>query len=158
MEKAYFPIFTDISKKKILVVGGGSVAQRRVNTLLPFNSNITVIAPKITAGLILLGEEGKIRCLPKSYEQGDLEGADIVLAATDSPGLNHAVLKECREKEIEMGKSILVNVADDKRLCDFYFPSVIHKKDFTVAISSGGEAPDKVRALRKSLESTLEKS
>lgn len=158
MENAYFPIFTDISAKKILVVGGGNIAQRRVNTLLPFDAVITVIAPHITDHLARLEEEGKINCLHKSYESGDIAGADMVLAATDNPQLNRAIFKECREEERKKRKSILVNVADDKTLCDFYFPSVIHKDDFIVAISSGGEAPGRVKVLRKKLESMMERS
>lgn len=158
MENAYFPIFTDISAKNVLVVGGGNIAQRRVNTLLPFACVITVIAPHITEHLACLEEEGKINCLHKSYEQGDIADADMVLAATDNPQLNHAIFKECKEEERKKGKSILVNVADDKILCDFYFPSVIHQDNFIVAISSGGEAPGKVKALRKKLESMMERS
>lgn len=152
MGKSYFPLFTDISGKRILVVGGGSIATRRVNTLLPFEPFITVTAKKLTPRLELLKKEGKITCHQRGYIPEDLTDADMVLAATDDHELNRAIVKACKMLEKERDRPILVNAADDKNLCDFYFPSVIHKDDLVIAVSSGGEAPGRVKELRKKLE------
>ena len=121
MEKAYFPMFVDLSEKKIVIVGGGKIAARRAETLTLFASDITVIAP----------------------------------AATNNIELNHSIAGECRELERSGGRRILLSVADDRSLCDFYFPSVIQKDEIVIGINSGGSDPGKVKQFRKELEKKM---
>ncbi|TCS78340.1 precorrin-2 dehydrogenase/sirohydrochlorin ferrochelatase family protein [Muricomes intestini] len=156
MEKSYFPMFVDISEKKIVVVGGGRIAARRVDTLTYFAGNITVIAPEVTRQLLELNEDGRIYCMIREYEKGDIAGADMVLAATDDRQLNHSIADECRVLEREKGRRILFNTADDKDLCDFYFPSVITRDDIVIGINSGGRSPGKVKQVREKLEEKLD--
>lgn len=200
MEKKYFPIFIDLSGKKIVVIGGGVIATRRVKTLLEFVDDITVIAPQVTSELEQIEKEGKITWIPKAYmgkciaydvqplnnkilcnevhfpsesdicinEQAEnedckcsiyrLQDADIVIAATNSPTVNHQVREDCRFLEKSSGKSILVSVADDKNLCDFYFPSIVQKENVVVGINSGGESPKITKELRKKIEESLDTS
>lgn len=152
MDKAYFPLFVDISGMKVMVIGGGKVAARRVDTLIYFASNITVIAPEITESLAALNKTGRIRCVERRYKKGDVAGADMVLAATDDRQLNDSIAAECKALGQESGRKILFNAADDKNLCDFYFPSVVIKDDIVIGINSGGHNPGKVKQVREKLE------
>ena len=154
MEKAYFPLFVDLSEKNIVVVGGGTVAARRVETLLTFAGHITVIAPKLQAALVKLETEGKITCLHREYREGDINGAHLVLAATDDREVNRSVKEECRALGQKCGGHILFNAADDRSRCDFYFPAVVQKDEIVIGINSGGKNPGKVKEIRKQLEET----
>ena len=136
MERPYFPMFVDLTGKNVLVAGGGRIALRRVTTLLRFGAAIRVVAPQL--------------CVERRrYRKGDARGADLVLAATDSREVNRAVQAECRESGIP------VNVADDRNLCDFYFPSVVMTDDVVIGINSGGTDPGKVKGTRKLIEKAL---
>ncbi len=152
MEKPYFPMFVDISGKKVLVVGGGRIALRRVKTLLMFGPEILVTAPRLEEELIELERRGRIRICQREYCPEDICGADIVLAATDDRELNRNIWKICREQEIP------VNTADDKSLCDFYFPSVIMTEDVVIGINSGGTDPGKVKETRRRLTKYMNES
>lgn len=149
MKKAFFPMFVDISKKKIVVVGGGQVALRRVKTLLLFAEDILVVSPEMNEELCGLEREGKIRCLKREYRREDIQDADMVLAATNCHKVNSSIFRYCREQ------GILVNTADDKSKCDFYFPSVMQKGDVTIGMNSGGISPAAVRRVREEIENCL---
>ncbi len=155
ISKSYFPMFVDISGMKIVVIGGGKIAARRIRTLLEFASDITVIAPLVTESVGQLEAEEKIHCIHREYQIGDIQGADMVLAATDDKLLNERIVQDCREAEQKSGRKILVSVASDRSLCDFYFPSVIRQDDIVIGINSGGKDPGKVKAIRKRLEKIL---
>lgn len=145
MEKAYFPLFVDISEKSILVVGGGKIAARRANTLLAFAEKITVIAPALEEELELAVKQGRIKWIRRKWEESDIAGQDLVLAVTDDREVNDQIWKLCR------GPGILVNVADDKDKCDFFFPGIIRQDDVVIGISSGGKAPGLVKKIREKL-------
>ena len=144
----YFPKFIDISKWRILMVGGGKVAARRVESLTHFATDITVIAPEIEETLAQLKSEGKIRVLQRMFDETDLmeQEWNMVLAATDQPKLNEKIVLLCRERNIP------VNRADDKEMCDFFFPSIVEKDGVIIGINSGGEDPGKVKSMRKQIE------
>lgn len=149
MGRSYFPLFVDISEKKIIVAGGGRIAERRVRTLLSFADHITVIAPEISSGLLELWQNGLIRCLKREFQLADTNEADLVLAATDDRQLNYETGIHCRNKQI------LVNVADCKELCDFYFPGIIWNEDITIGITANGKNHRKVKEVRKKIEKAL---
>lgn len=148
MEQSYFPMFVNLKGKKILVIGGGKIAYRRVRTLLQFDPRIYVIAPEFTEAFHMMKEQN-VQIIQRPYQEGDEEDAQIVFLATDDHELNYKIWKLCKEKQI------LVNVADDKKLCDFYFPSVVMNEDVVVGINSGGDSPGKVKKVRKQVESLL---
>lgn len=152
MEKKYFPIFIDISEKKIVVIGGGVIATRRINTLLNFVEHITVIAPEITAQLHELTGQGKVSWLCSEYEIEQIADADIVIAATNQPEVNHQIKNDCIQIEKQTGHQILVSVIDAKELCDFYFPSIVQSEDIVIGINSGGMSPAKTKSVRKKIE------
>ncbi|KMZ55493.1 precorrin-2 dehydrogenase/sirohydrochlorin ferrochelatase family protein [Dorea sp. D27] len=153
MDKAYFPMFVDISDKEIVVVGGGSIAVRRVKTLLLFSDHITVIAPGLHESLLDLEARGRIACLHRAYREGDISKAHIVLAATDNKELNRSIGEECNVLGQAYGRKILFNTADDRTFCDFYFPAVVQSDDIVIGINSGGKNPAKVKEIRRRLES-----
>ena len=156
-EKKYFPIFIDISEKKIVVVGGGNIATRRVTTLTGFACHIKVVAPTITQELQQFVSEGKIVWEKGEYCAEQINTADIVLAATNRPEINHRVKEDCEKFIAETGRNIMVNIADDKMLCDFYFPSIIHEDEIVVGINSGGKNPGAVKKIREKIQRLLEK-
>lgn len=155
METTYFPIFMDISNMKILTVGGGRIAFRRVKTLLAFANDITVAAPEICPEMNELVQAGHIMWMENTYSADMLEGAGMVLAATDNHEVNRKIVADCRELEKKENRRILVNTADDKALCDFYFPSIVQKEEIVIGINSGGKNPGKVSRTRKQIEEIL---
>lgn len=155
MEKKYFPIFIDISEKKIVVIGGGEIATRRVNTLLLFAKQIEVVAPEVTKELHELFDKGEIIWRQSEYCREQIQTADIVLAATNQPMVNHRVKADCEQMNAEAGRNVLVNIADDKTMCDFYFPSIVDMGEIVVGINSGGNNPGLVKKTRKRIQELL---
>lgn len=149
MDRPYFPMFIDLTDKKILVAGGGTIALRRVRTLLKFGADIHVIALELCEELTQLEEEGKIKAEHREYRTGDIRGAQIVLAATDDHEVNRKIWEECRAADI------IVNVADDKELCDFYFPSVVMTDDTVIGLNCGGMDHAKVKETRIKIEKVV---
>lgn len=132
----YFPLFIDLEGKKIIVVGAGAVASRRICTLLEFGARITVLAPEASEKVKSLSGEGRLIWRKEAYRPGlpDLfDGAVLALAATDQREVNLAVGEECRELGIP------VNLADDKENCDFYFPGVALGGGIVAGITAEGK-------------------
>lgn len=132
-EYPYFPIFIDLSEKKILVIGAGKIARRRITVLCRFTPTLTVIAPDSLPEIEALAEEGTIRLLRKSYEEEDIEGADIVFAATNDHDVNDKIHNDCKKH------GIMVNVSTDRRKSDFYFPGIAAKGDIVVGVTASGK-------------------
>ena len=146
MERPYFPMFIDLTDRKIFVAGGGRIARRRIEALVKFGADIHVTAPRVCPKIALLAGEGKIETALREYRPSDLDGMDFAIAATDDREVNRAVYTECRKRGIP------VNVADDKTLCDFYFPALVLTDDVVIGIGSGGESPGKVKEVRQRIE------
>ena len=146
MERAYFPLFIDLTRKKILVAGGGAIALRRVRTLLRFGADIHVIAPELCEEMERLEKEKKITSKHREYRSSDIDGMQIVLAATDDRAVNRRIREDCQSA------GIMVNVADDRSLCDFYFPSVVMTDDAVIGISGDGSDHAGVKEMRRRIE------
>lgn len=155
MDKKYFPLFMDISEKKIVVIGGGVIATRRVNTLMQFTTRIEVVAPEVTLELEQLMEAGQIVWLCETYHPQQIAGADMVIAATNRPEVNHQVKKDCEALMKQEGRQIFVSVIDNRELCDFYFPSIVQSGETVIGINSGGAFPGETKKLRKRIEEAL---
>lgn len=145
---AYFPLYTDIRGFKILMVGGGNIALRRLKTLQMFHEHITVISPSVCKEIEDMALEGFVTWISRSYVPGDLKNFDMVLAATDDREVNHTVFLEARREKIP------VNISDCKEECSFYFPSVIKDGDIVIGVTSGGvdhkktkQTADRIRSL-----------
>ena len=132
----YFPLFIDLEKKKVTVIGAGTIASRRIRTLLNFGAQITVLAPEASEEVRGLAEEGKLVWRKGLYAPGLpglLEDAAFVLAATDSPETNQAVWQECR------AHGIPVNLSNDREKCDFYFPGIAAGGGIVAGITAEGK-------------------
>ena len=127
-----FPLFIDLTEKKVVVYGAGVIASRRVETLLAFTSSLTVFAPEASE----LVEEGYLVWKREAYQEGTIPAdAFMVLAATNDAWVNTQIWKECKEKQ----KHILVNVCSDRDLCDFQFPGIASRGDLVIGINAGGQ-------------------
>ncbi len=129
----YFPAFINLSDKKLVVIGAGRIASRRIRTLLQFTGSLTVIAPSVHPQIERLAQEGSVRLLCREYEAADLDGADMVFAATDDTKVNRRIWEICRKRKIP------VNVCDDREKCDFYFPGIARGKGVVIGVSASGQ-------------------
>ena len=151
----YFPFFMDIAGKNGVIVGGGKVAARKVEKLLAFQPNLTIIAPRIeeciraqkelawkdTVASLLLQE--------REFRMEDLSGADFVIAATDDEVLNGCISDYCKSKQIP------VNVVDDREKCSFFFPALVKDGSLTIGISTDGKSPVAASWVRKEISQML---
>lgn len=127
-----FPLFVSLENKKILVVGAGNIAARRIKALLPFEAEIVVVAPEIRKECRFCAEEKRIRVIHRKYQSQDLEEVYLVLACSDQEEVNEQVCEDAKKR------GILVNRCDKKEDCDFYFPGIALKGDVVAGISAGG--------------------
>ena len=139
----YYPAFLKLKSRKAVVVGGGKVAERKVSALLKAGAQVTVISPSLTPGLQKAVSGKKISYLPRLYRRGDLKGAFITIAATNSPETNRRVSKDAPG---------LVNVVDVPSECNFIAPSVVRRGPLLLAVSTSGTSPALAKTLRKELE------
>ena len=146
---AYYPVFIELRDRACLVIGGGREAQRKVEGLLAAEGKVTVIAPALTDDLKRLLAEGRIAWTEREYREGDVEGYEVVMVATDDGAVNAEVSAEGKRRRV------WVNAADDPANCDFILPAVIRKGSITVAASTGGGSPALARRLREELEAYL---
>lgn len=142
----YYPVFLKMTDRPCLVVGGGTVAERKVDALLRCAARVTVLSPGVTDRLRAWVEEGKIRHMQRPYRPGDLLGYQLAFVATDDVAVNAAVAEEGR------ARGVWVNAADDPVHCDFILPSVLTRGHLTVAVATGGSSPALSRAIREELE------
>jgi len=128
----YFPLFIDLKNRPCLIVGGGRIACRKAETLLPYGPRITLVAPEFCPELEALHA---VTLLRRPYVPSDTEGMALVIAATDDPVLNRSVSAVCQERNIP------VNAVDDRENCTFLFPCLVRQGELSVGISTGGASP-----------------
>lgn len=145
----YLPLFADLRRRPVLVVGGGDVAARKIQLLMRAGAQIRVAARALCPALTEIHRAGGLSWLGESFEPAMLDDVFLVIAATDDAALN-AQVSQCAEQ-----RHLLANVVDDQPYCSFIFPSIIDRAPIVVAISSGGTAPVLARILREKLESML---
>lgn len=143
----YFPFFMDIKEKMVVVIGGGTVALRKIEKLLPFETSIRVIAPEICEKISQISNVEKLQ---RCFRDSDIDGAFAVIGASDDTALNAHIAMLCRERNIP------VNIVDDPEKCTFYFPSLVKENDITIGISTSGTSPLFAKFLRKQIEDMLD--
>ena len=141
----YYPIFIDLQSQPCLVVGGGAIAERKVEALLHAHGHITVISLTFTAQLRSWAAEHKIRIHERAYHIGDIRGFRIVFAATSDEDLHRRLAEEAQSA------GILLNVVDRPALCSFIVPAVVSQGDLTLAISTAGASPAMAKKIRQDL-------
>jgi precorrin-2 dehydrogenase / sirohydrochlorin ferrochelatase len=145
----YYPIFLNVKAMKVVVIGGGLIALRKVRDLLKYGADVTVISPDICNGMMDLFKQGKIQVWKRKYQAGDLDDLRLAILAAGNKGVNNKVIKEAAEKKV------LLNIVDDPGLSHFIIPSVLHRGDISVAVSTGGKSPALARKIRTGLETCL---
>jgi siroheme synthase-like protein len=145
----YYPIYVNLEGQPCVVVGGGRIAEGKVEGLLAGGAKVTVISPDLTMPLYKHVIEHRIDYIKREYQPGDLSGYFIVICATDRNEINHQVWEEaCANKQ-------LVNVVDDTPRCNFIAPAILRKGDLTIAISTAGKAPALAVRLKERLQEEL---
>jgi precorrin-2 dehydrogenase/sirohydrochlorin ferrochelatase len=142
----YYPVYLDIKGRPCVVVGGGAVAERKVEGLIKAGAAVTVISPKITKKISRLVKKEGVEHLRRGYRAGDLGGYALVVCASSSKAINSAAYGEAA------GRNIPVNVVDDPKRCFFIIPSVVDRGGLVVAISTSGKVPLLARTFRVELE------
>lgn len=140
-----FPLFVDLQGKKCVIVGGGAIAARRAAVLRHFGGDVVVVAPE------WIGAAEGVRWLSRAYAPGDLAGACLVVAATDSRAVNRQVGEEAR------ALGVPVTVADCREECTFFFPAICQGGGVTAGLISqeGNDhrrAAQAAQAVRRALE------
>ncbi len=152
MTASLFPLFADLRNRTVLVVGGGAVAERKVEALLQAGALPQVGSLDLNEGLRRWLEEGRIRWRVGAFREEWLDEAWLVIAATDDSAVNRKIY------DAATARRILANVVDDAELCSFHSPAVVQRGLLQVAISSGGGAPMLARHVRRQLETLLDDS
>lgn len=138
-----YAISLNLEKQPCMVVGGGTVALRKVESLIAAGARVTVVSPQVVPEIEALEEVELVR---REFRARDLEGRFLVIGATDERAVNEAVAKAARQR------SMLVNIVDDPELCNFYVNSQVQRGDLTISISTGGASPALAKRIRKELE------
>lgn len=143
---ALYPLFLKLEGRKVLIVGGGSVAEQKIEGVLRSATDVTVIAPRITNRIQSWEKEGRLRNVAGEFCAGMARGYFLVIAATGFETVNREVYEEAR------ASGALVNAVDDPEYCNFYAPAVVSRGDFQIAISTGGASPALAQKVRRELE------
>jgi siroheme synthase-like protein len=142
-------VYLDLCGRRCVVVGGGDVAQGKVESLLEAGARVTVVSPVLTAALAALADTHEILHHPRSYRRGDLTGAVLAYVAVDD---------EHEQEEVAgnaAAAGVFLNVVDVPRLCTFIAPAVVRREPVAIAISTGGASPALAHRLREELEARV---
>jgi siroheme synthase-like protein len=145
----FYPLLVELEGRRVVVIGGGVVGERKIEGLLAARADVTVVSPDLTPALTALAQAGRIARIARPYRQGDLEGAALVFTALGDPQVTAAVADEARRR------NIWLNAADDPAHCSFILPAVVRRGPLTIAVASGGATPALTRALREHLDGAL---
>ena len=143
------PIFLDLRDCPAVVIGGGGVAERRIEALIEAGARVTVVSPDLTARIRRWAEAGRVRLEERAYQAGDLRGARVAYVAIGDPEANRAAREEAD------AEGVWLNIADEPALCDFLTPAVVRRGRLTVAISTDGISPALAGRLRERLQREL---
>lgn len=142
----YYPVYLQLRDQPCVVIGGGKIAEGKVDGLLDGDARVKLISPELTPHLQGLVTENKIEYIAREYQPGDLTGAFMVICATDKAEINRQVWEE------GSANRQLVNVVDDTPRCNFIAASILRKGDLTIAISTAGHAPVVAVRLKERLD------
>ncbi len=154
MRNSLYPIFLKLHQLHMLVVGAGEVGYEKMSFILKSSpdARITMVAPDISADVreLLASKDGhRVDIIQRPFEASDVDGKDLVIAATNIRALNHEVQRIAKEKKV------LVNVADTPDLCDFYLGSIVTRGPLKVGISTNGQSPTFAKRFRQFLEEAI---
>jgi len=142
----YYPVGLDILNRRCLVVGGGEVGQRKAERLLECGARVTVVGKKLTPVLKRLVRAGRVSHVAEDYGEAQLDGAFLVIGATDDRAVNDRIFRDARRR------GILANIVDDPERCDFILPALCRQGDLVITVATGGRSPALAKKLRRELE------
>jgi len=143
---SYYPVSLDLRNRPCFVIGGGNVAVRKVLRLIACGAQVTVVGRKLSDDMSAFVAEGRIRHIDADYHRSQIEGAFLVIGATDRDEVNGLISRDARDLHV------LVNIVDDPARCDFILPSVLNRGNLSIAVSTGGESPALAKKIRRELE------
>lgn len=136
-----FPMMVNIRDKKVVVIGGGKIAAKRIESLLRFQPNITVVSPVLEERLHAFVESGVIKYIARFFQISDVQGALLVIAATNDAAVNQLVKENSHPYQ-------LINIVDDPANSSFHFPAIYEKNEITIAVTTSGISPMLAKNLR----------
>jgi uroporphyrin-III C-methyltransferase/precorrin-2 dehydrogenase/sirohydrochlorin ferrochelatase len=145
----FFPIFLDIKQKRCLVVGGGNIAERKAASLLKSGADVVLVSPNLTQNLASWRDQARITHHQREFQESDLDGAHLIIAATNNPTVNQQIA------DLADAQKIPVNVVDQPERCSFILPSVIDRSPVVAAVSTSGSSPVLARLIRSRMESMI---
>ena len=145
----YYPVYLDLKGRDVLVVGGGSVAEGKALQLLEAGARVTVVSPQLTEALRAAADRGEITHLDGSFAEGDLNGAFLVIGATDDRKVNEKVAKAAGER------GMLCNVVDQPDLCNFITPALVTRGDLQISVSTGGGSPTLTQRVKREVAALI---
>lgn len=143
---AKYPIFLELGDRRVVLIGGGTVALRKAQALLAAGARLVVVAERINDMLAALCRDSDAELVKAPYSKSYLSGALLAVAATNNHQLNKQIYQDCQELEV------LCNVVDVPELCDFYVPAVVKRGNLQIAVSTEGQCPAYAGHIRKKLE------
>jgi precorrin-2 dehydrogenase / sirohydrochlorin ferrochelatase len=143
---ALFPMFVKLQGRNCLVVGGGAIAESKVQSLLAAGGTVRLVAPQVTLALAEYARLQRIAWTARAFETADLDGVFLVIAATSDDKVNELIFREADRS------NILCNAVDQPPRCHFYFPAVVRRGALQIAISTAGLSPALAQRIRKELE------
>ena len=146
---SYYPIMIDLEGKKVLVIGGGKVATRKVETFLEYGAEVRVVSKDLEPELRNHVENGDVRYSAREFHEDDLADIYLIITATNNKNLNHEISIMAREK------GILVNAVDQPTDCSFIVPSILKRGDLIIAVSTSGKSPALAKKVKKNYPKDL---
>lgn len=144
----YYPVYLNLKGRRCVIVGGGTVAEGKIARLLDSGADIRVVSPDATAGIRQFADDGAVHWEQRRYQEGDLDGAFIAIAATNVREVNRRIFEEAEQR------GVMLNAVDDPPNCSFIAPSIVQRGPVTLAISTSGVSPALARKLRESLQTS----
>ncbi|RXJ68931.1 siroheme synthase [Halarcobacter ebronensis] len=148
----YLPIFYSVKNKNILIVGAGKIALKRLETVLNFCKDVTIISPLTDEKIDILIVQNSLNYIKREYKKGDIEDFDIVIVAANDISLQKSIYKECKNK------NILFNCVDILELNDFIFPAIIKEESLTMAFTTNGASASFTKRFKNYIKSKLPKN
>ncbi len=146
---SYYPLFVDLRNKKVVIVGGGGVAERKIQGLLSAGAHVKLVSPEVTEALGEMASDGLIDHVVRAFVPEDLDRSWLVIAATDDTDVQELVYKESSSQRV------FCNVVDQPEFCSFIVPSVVRRGDLCLSISTGGRSPALAQRLRREFEQSF---
>lgn len=145
----YYPIYLDLKEREVLVVGGGAIAEGKALQLVEAGARVTVVSPELTEALRAAADREEITHLRGSFTEENLNGAYLVISATDDRKVNEKVAKAAR------GRGLLCNVVDQPDLCNFITPALVTRGELQISVSTGGGSPTLTQRVKREVSALI---